>query len=395
MIVFKCMSCGSRLRVGDDKAGKRGKCPKCGTMLRVPRTQQDVEAGEAHRAVLRVRKLDEQRRRETGDDDIFNDVMGELLSGRPVRKSPGRHDPQRDALGVDRQVSAEVAAPEAPAEQVPSPPAETPEQVPAPADQADGARGDDAEALRRSAEAPSAPPMSWPAEPAAPQAADDAPPPSDLDALAQAARAVRTPDPTEDDETTSQPPELPDGDFPQVAEPLPPGTAPVKGSHGLLALLVVLAVVAAVAGTMVWRHRRHTWQFRNVIARCLPSVRFPTDGTALAAVPGSLAGKVLLCNASGGPCSLRIGPDPRIAARSAVEVGTVVFVRRNDNVPKAWRFRVMGRRPAHPPVGYELCAVDVPSRRLVCADTVVGADDTQAVEALHRLVGRCVRRRGN
>jgi serine/threonine protein kinase len=42
MIVFACANCGKRLKVGDDRAGKRGKCPGCGQKTRIP--QQD-EAG--------------------------------------------------------------------------------------------------------------------------------------------------------------------------------------------------------------------------------------------------------------------------------------------------------------------------------------------------------------
>jgi hypothetical protein len=35
-ISFQCYSCHQVLKVGADKAGKRGKCPKCGTMLTIP-----------------------------------------------------------------------------------------------------------------------------------------------------------------------------------------------------------------------------------------------------------------------------------------------------------------------------------------------------------------------
>jgi hypothetical protein len=35
-ISFQCYSCGQVLKVGLDKAGKRGKCPKCGTLLTIP-----------------------------------------------------------------------------------------------------------------------------------------------------------------------------------------------------------------------------------------------------------------------------------------------------------------------------------------------------------------------
>jgi phage FluMu protein Com len=35
-IEFRCTQCGKLLRTGDDTAGKRAKCPQCGTMLAIP-----------------------------------------------------------------------------------------------------------------------------------------------------------------------------------------------------------------------------------------------------------------------------------------------------------------------------------------------------------------------
>src|SRR5215831_7108368 len=35
-ISFPCYSCHQVLKVGGDKAGKKGKCPKCGTLLTIP-----------------------------------------------------------------------------------------------------------------------------------------------------------------------------------------------------------------------------------------------------------------------------------------------------------------------------------------------------------------------
>jgi excisionase family DNA binding protein len=39
MIEFYCSECGKYLKVGNDAAGKRGKCPKCGASLLVPETE--------------------------------------------------------------------------------------------------------------------------------------------------------------------------------------------------------------------------------------------------------------------------------------------------------------------------------------------------------------------
>src|SRR5262245_32570639 len=38
MIAFACANCGKRLKVADDRAGKRGKCPSCGQKTSIPRS---------------------------------------------------------------------------------------------------------------------------------------------------------------------------------------------------------------------------------------------------------------------------------------------------------------------------------------------------------------------
>ena len=37
MIEFACKHCGKRLVIPDESAGKKGKCPQCGTLVQVPR----------------------------------------------------------------------------------------------------------------------------------------------------------------------------------------------------------------------------------------------------------------------------------------------------------------------------------------------------------------------
>jgi hypothetical protein len=51
MIEFKCSECGKQLRVKDDAAGKKGKCPQCGVTLEVPTPQEDALIAE-HEASL-------------------------------------------------------------------------------------------------------------------------------------------------------------------------------------------------------------------------------------------------------------------------------------------------------------------------------------------------------
>ena len=46
MIKFKCSECGKNLRVKDNAAGKRGKCPQCGAVLHVPAAESRVPFDE-------------------------------------------------------------------------------------------------------------------------------------------------------------------------------------------------------------------------------------------------------------------------------------------------------------------------------------------------------------
>jgi phage FluMu protein Com len=44
MIDFECNQCGKRLKVKDEAAGKKGKCPQCGVLLEVPQTAAEPVA---------------------------------------------------------------------------------------------------------------------------------------------------------------------------------------------------------------------------------------------------------------------------------------------------------------------------------------------------------------
>ena len=325
------------MQVADDKAGKRGKCPKCALMVRVPQSQAGAETAEAHRVLLRTvgGSMPSQR----DDDDFFGDVVTEVLSASAARRAPAGADPP-------------PATPPAGAEG-PLPPA-------------------DPEALRLSAEAPSAPPMSWPASAS----------PSGATGQAVAAQTTAPGKSADSGEDSADP------DSPEATA----ATAGAKGGHGLWAMLGVLVVSAGVVGVVAWQNWQHVSRFSDAITRCLPNAAFPTDGARPRAMPGCLTGKVLLCNASGGPCPPGLLPNWRLVATSAEQVGTVIFIRRNDHAPEAQAFRVMGRRPARPAAAYEMCAVDARSGRRICADTVVAADKEKALEALCRLINTCVRR---
>jgi hypothetical protein len=45
-MIFNCPKCGKRIKVGDEKAGKKGKCPGCGEILTIPLMEESVEPVE-------------------------------------------------------------------------------------------------------------------------------------------------------------------------------------------------------------------------------------------------------------------------------------------------------------------------------------------------------------
>jgi len=50
MIVFNCKQCGNKLKVKEAFAGRRGKCPFCGTIVKIPfpsKPASDSEVGSA------------------------------------------------------------------------------------------------------------------------------------------------------------------------------------------------------------------------------------------------------------------------------------------------------------------------------------------------------------
>lgn len=73
MIRLKCGSCGAVLRVSDDKAGKKGKCPKCGAVTVVPAASGSEQASAG----------------------LLAEVIGEDLKqmGPPQRRCPSCQEP--------------------------------------------------------------------------------------------------------------------------------------------------------------------------------------------------------------------------------------------------------------------------------------------------------------
>ena len=56
MIEFACTSCGKQLKVKDEAAGKKGKCPQCGNMVEVPSAETEVNLAEIDAPIQPVRR---------------------------------------------------------------------------------------------------------------------------------------------------------------------------------------------------------------------------------------------------------------------------------------------------------------------------------------------------
>jgi hypothetical protein len=95
-ITFQCYSCNQVLKVGSDKAGKKAKCIKCGTILTIPVSSEEeeieeVRSGPPRKSSARDEEEDEDRprKRRSRDDDDEED------EDRP-RKRRSRDDDDED-----------------------------------------------------------------------------------------------------------------------------------------------------------------------------------------------------------------------------------------------------------------------------------------------------------
>ena len=53
MISFQCPACGKKLKVKDEFAGKKGKCPKCGNVINIPALGEGEGSHRTRFAVVR------------------------------------------------------------------------------------------------------------------------------------------------------------------------------------------------------------------------------------------------------------------------------------------------------------------------------------------------------
>ena len=70
-IRVKCTQCGRRLVAPDTLAGKKAKCPKCGTIMPVPKPEPKQPASDEDEFSLKP--LDELPKRDDGlEDDVWD-----------------------------------------------------------------------------------------------------------------------------------------------------------------------------------------------------------------------------------------------------------------------------------------------------------------------------------
>jgi hypothetical protein len=85
-ITFQCYACNQVLKVGSDKAGKKAKCIKCGTILTIPvESTEEPEVAEAEPAEASPPPVP-RRRSSRDDDEAFED------DDRPRRRSARDED---------------------------------------------------------------------------------------------------------------------------------------------------------------------------------------------------------------------------------------------------------------------------------------------------------------
>lgn len=81
MIKFKCPNCGQKLRVPEDRAGRKGKCPKCRHSITVPR-QLQIEDAEPL-PTLNFPDSDQPPPRQSAFDSDAIRITEEAQSGSP------------------------------------------------------------------------------------------------------------------------------------------------------------------------------------------------------------------------------------------------------------------------------------------------------------------------
>ncbi len=91
---FACHSCGKQLNIKQELAGKRGRCPSCGTRFRIPMNHQDQSI-----------PLDDTAESDTAESDPTEADMeeGNLPEGAPARAPDGVTAADAEAPRIESQ----------------------------------------------------------------------------------------------------------------------------------------------------------------------------------------------------------------------------------------------------------------------------------------------------
>lgn len=99
-ITFSCHACNRSMRVGIDKAGRKAKCPQCGTVLTIP--EPPLEELEPIEAVPEIEPAPRGDRRRERDDDFDDRDRDEPRDRRRDRDRDGRYGRDQDDRDDDR-----------------------------------------------------------------------------------------------------------------------------------------------------------------------------------------------------------------------------------------------------------------------------------------------------
>src|SRR4051794_4199441 len=97
-VTLTCSGCNSSLRVRDDLAGKKVKCPRCAHLILVPAREEDVTEvlNPPDEGIAEVKPSARPRKRPARDED--GDERDERIAERPKAKRPRDEDEDEEEV---------------------------------------------------------------------------------------------------------------------------------------------------------------------------------------------------------------------------------------------------------------------------------------------------------
>ena len=99
-ILFRCTECNGKIKVPDNKAGKRGKCPKCNTLVFIPIQSSEEFLDD----VPKVKTSDDKTVYISGEENFIDSDVPELVDDADLAKVPVIED-EEDEIPDPRAVA--------------------------------------------------------------------------------------------------------------------------------------------------------------------------------------------------------------------------------------------------------------------------------------------------